>query len=1310
MAEQEVKAIFTADTSGITSGARQAINSMQSVKDSSSSLSSAISTATGAIGKTMIGVGAATTAMGVKAVVGFGDFESSLNKAAVIAGGTSKDIGGLADVANRLGAELPLSAQDAANAMVAMARDGASISTIKKEFPAIAQAATAAGADLQTTASVVQQSMNIWGKALASPQQAAAILTQTANLSNASIEDMQQALATIGGTAQNAGVDMQTVSIALGLLTNRGFSSAQASQDLNHALLLMQAPSKKGAEQMHDLGLSMTDAQGNMKPLPTILNEIGDSMAGMTSSEKAKALKTMFGTAGMAAVLPLLDSVKDKTDNTTTSWSAFANQMQNATADTKTATEFLREQANEMQKNLGSKIEQVGGNWESLSNKAMAGSAGVTGAFLDMTNNALTWAGDSNAAFAQVIRQFIGLSPAIGSATLAIGGFLTNATKIKDTVKAIGISLGSLFVTPLGLAITAMLAFASALSLAYKYSEPFRKAIQNIGNAFSNVFNKSAKNSTSTISKFGSTVTNVMQQVGEAFGNKLAKAIDSVNWEKVFTKINNVLQSVLKVATQMVQVFGMLSTKIVNSGAAVTAWNIVATTLRVVYDVTKTLFDKFKQLYDILGNINGQGSNTGRALQSAFALTGVLGAIAILSRIPRILSLILSPAKLLSSTFGSLVSHIIPFGSGAEKAASSASKATKPFRNLALKTLEVGAGVGIAAAGLGTLAFGISSLASQGDQGTNTLKVFGIAVGLLTAEFALLGGALTSGAVGIGVMLGGLTGLALALTALAKTGQQGQDTMITFGLTISAVAAAFALLSPLLTAGAVGIGVFGASILAAGVGIGLATTGLALLITTLNNVNVSATNMITTMGAVGAGFAAMVTGFLTSIMQQAPLIILQFTTMIINIIQVIAIQMPQFIQAGVNLIVNFLQGIITAIPQIAPVIMNLIVTIVSTIVANLPTLVQQGINLILALINGIVTAVPQIVPAVVNMFVVIMDTIAANLPQLITSGANLITTFIEGITQTVPQVVPAIIDFIVTIINTIAGKLPDIVAAGVNLLIKLIQGISDTIPQIVGTVVAFIVRFINAVGDNLDRIIDAGINLLEKFITGIGNAIPRLTGVAVRAVEKFVYGVGNAIGQVLGSGQRLLNMFVQGIMDGFGQANSAGSGAGSAVSDGIGHISLFGAGQAIMSGFLGGLQSMWGSITSFVGSIAGWIRDHKGPISYDRRLLIPAGKAIMGGFNESLQDSFNDVKQTVQGVAPFIQDALDGSGDFNVNTSLSNGLDVNNGSLSVDMAKTQRPMNVNLSMGQETYNAYVDNISDRQGQAATLKRTNSVYL
>lgn len=400
------------------------------------------------VGKAMTVAGAATTAMGVKAVKGFGDFQASLNQAAVIAGGTSKNIGELADVANHMGAVLPISAQDAADAMVEMARNGASLDDIKKQFPAIAEAATAAGANLQTTAGVVQQSMNIWGDSLKSPQQAAAILVQTANASNASIEDMQQALATIGSTAKMAGMDMQTTSEAIGLLTNRGFSAAQASDDLNHAITQMLAPSSIAKKKMDELGLTFVDSAGKMKPFPQILQEIADKTNGMGDAQKTAALKAMFGASGMKAIAPLLDAINNKTGDAKNSWSAYAAEQDKAAHSTAAATKFLEQQANDMQQNIGSKIEQVGGNWEALRNKAMAAKGGVNGAMLDMINQTLEWATTSDSSIAKFTRGFIGLAPVIGPAITAVGAFTTNVGKIVGVaggaIGAVG-NLGKVF-------------------------------------------------------------------------------------------------------------------------------------------------------------------------------------------------------------------------------------------------------------------------------------------------------------------------------------------------------------------------------------------------------------------------------------------------------------------------------------------------------------------------------------------------------------------------------------------------------------------------------------------------------------------------------------------------------------------------------------------------------------------------------------------------------------------------------------------------------------------------------------------------
>lgn len=425
--DYDIRAVLSAVDNGFTAGLDAAAAKAQAFADGSTlSMKS--------IGTGMTVAGAAVTAMGVKSITSFGQFEASLNKAAVVAGGTAKDIGQLDDLANKMGADLPLSAQDCADAMIEMARNGAGIKDIKEQFPAIAQAATAAGADIKATAGVVQESMNIWGKSLESPQQAAAILVQTANASNASIEDMQQALATIGGTATNANMSMQVTSEAIGLLTNRGFSAAQASIDLNHAIIQMVSPSKAAKNAMTELGISFVDSQGKMKQFPVILQELNKAMANLKPDEKAQKLKAMFGTAGMQAILPLLDSVKNKSNDAKVSWDAYAKEQEKAAGSTKKATATLKEQSAEMQKNVGSSIEQLGGNWESLRNKSMKSAQDINGAAIQNTNRMLQWATDSNSATAQFIRGFIGLSPAIGAATTSVGMFLRNAKTIVGTI------------------------------------------------------------------------------------------------------------------------------------------------------------------------------------------------------------------------------------------------------------------------------------------------------------------------------------------------------------------------------------------------------------------------------------------------------------------------------------------------------------------------------------------------------------------------------------------------------------------------------------------------------------------------------------------------------------------------------------------------------------------------------------------------------------------------------------------------------------------------------------------------------------
>lgn len=122
-----------------------------------------------------------------------------------------------------------------------------------------------------------------------------------------------------------------------------------------------------------------------------------------------------------------------------------------------------------------------------------------------------------------------------------------------------------------------------------------------------------------------------------------------------------------------------------------------------------------------------------------------------------------------------------------------------------------------------------------------------------------------------------------------------------------------------------------------------------------------------------------------------------------------------------------------------------------------------------------------------------------------------------------------------------------------------------------------------------------------------------------------------------GIGQWFANKFDEarnGITSAFNNAVSFVASIPGRILNALGNLGglLWNAGASIMRGFLNGLKSVWGNITSFVGNIAGWIASHKGPLPYDRRLLIPAGEAIMGGFRKSLNAGWQQVQSDVAGM------------------------------------------------------------------------------
>ncbi|ELA53583.1 phage tail tape measure protein, TP901 family, core region [Enterococcus faecium EnGen0012] len=203
------------------------------------------------------------------------------------------------------------------------------------------------------------------------------------------------------------------------------------------------------------------------------------------------------------------------------------------------------------------------------------------------------------------------------------------------------------------------------------------------------------------------------------------------------------------------------------------------------------------------------------------------------------------------------------------------------------------------------------------------------------------------------------------------------------------------------------------------------------------------------------------------------------------------------------------------------------------------------------------------------------------------------------------------------------------------------------------------------------------INKWEELKQGVVNKCNSLVDGAQRAWDNFKQGVSDAVDRAIGFFDRLWN------------------------------IDLAAAGRAIIDGFLNGIKEKFESVKSFVGGIADWIKDHKGPISYDKRLLIPAGKAIMNGLLGGLESKFGAVQNFVKSVTACLSD-----------TSVTNGINsaINdvNPTMTIDKNTKSRvrheidgsnaqPAYITLSMGGQTYKTFVSDIFDEHENGTDVR-------
>lgn len=383
----------------------------------------------------------------------------------------------------------------------------------------------------------------------------------------------------------------------------------------------------------------------------------------------------------------------------------------------------------------------------------------------------------------------------------------------------------------------------------------------------------------------------------------------------------------------------------------------------------------------------------------------------------------------------------------------------------------------------------------------------------------------------------------------------------------------------------------------------------------------------------GSTFGTALEGILTAIAASLPGIISGGLKVVAGFIAGLAQGLPQLTSSAAQLIGAFTEAMLVLIPTIIQSATQIILTFIDALTIALPQIVMAGAGLINSLLQGITEQLPTLIENAANMIVTWLTALNDHMPEILQAGFNLLVTFLQGVADNIGQVTQQAINIILNFAQAIAQNMPTIVNEAVDLMVNFANTLASRMPDIVSAAVNLIVNFVNGISDNLWQIINAAVNLIFKFLEGIANRIPDIVNAAMNLVDAIVRGIGQASGRLMDAGIRLIRDLAGNIRSRQDDMRSA---AGELLSAIVGVFvpdSLVAAGSAIINGFLGGLKSGFEKVKSFVGGIAEWIKEHKGPIEYDRTLLFPAGNAIMGGLDESLKERFKGVQATVSGMA-----------------------------------------------------------------------------
>lgn len=947
------------------------------------------------------------------------EFQAQMSRVQAIAGATGGELDKMKAQAIELGAKTAFSAKEAAQGMENLASAGFQVNEIMDAMPGVLDLAAVSGGDVAASSEAMASSLRAFGLEAGQAGHVADVFARAAADTNAETVDMAEAMKYVAPVAHSMGLSLEETAASIGIMADAGIKGSQAGTTLRGALSRIAKPTKAMVKSMDQLGVSFYDANGKMIPLREQIAQLKTATAGLTQEERNRHLVTLYGQNSLSGMLALLDAGPEKLD-----------KMTNALINSDGAA---REMAETMQDNLASKIEQMGGAFESAAiviqqilepalTKVVGGITKLIEAFLNMSPVGQ-----------KMVVIFAGMVAALGPLLLIAGTVMTTMVKLRIAIQFLGPAFMGTMST-IALVVAAFYALVAVFMIVYTKSERFRNFIDSLAPAIKKglgvavewaaeklkVLWEWLQKAAEKVKEFGSAISSKVANTLQQFGINLGQAGSSIGsfissgLERLggaFGKVGGVMSIAASVLTKVGLAFfgitGPLGLVISLVVSFLTAW---ARTGELNADGITQVFD------NLTSTIQGAAD----AINQYLPIFVQKGTEILVKLIEGIANAIPGVVSVISQVIESLVQTI----------------------STVLPTI-LAAGVQILTALINGIAQALPTIIQAAIQ-----IIIALFNGLIQALPTIISAA-------IQIIQALIQGLVEALPAIIEAALQ-----IITGLVQGLIQAL-----PMILEAAMQI-----------------IMGL---------VNA----LIENIGPILEAGVQILMALIQGLIQMIPELIVAAIEIITTLLTSILSNLPQLLEAGVKLLLALIQGLIQMIPQLLAGAIQIMMALLKAIVDYVPKLLQAGVQLLQALIQGIASLLGSLVFTIASMMGQVVSKIASFLGQMLSGGANLIRNLISGIGSMIGSVVDKIGSMGSSMISRVTGFAGQMVSAGVNLVQGFINGIGSMVSSAVNAAANMASSALNAVKGFLgihspSRVMEKmGVYTGQGFVNGIGNMI-----------------------------------------------------------------------------------------------------------------------------------------------------------------------------------------------------------------------------